>query len=164
MRICVFSYTLPLPHPLTIHQSSIGTIHDMYYGLSRSTPTLPIDWDITLTTRITLPSYFMAYKTLIADLGLVVDDCTVLVVPYDQVIAHRKNSEQSYYLLSRRNFRHFLKQHTKPYKTHTLSCIGPKNKRKVKYPHYISKGFTIPFNHLTHFQQNSKGILIGVSH
>lgn len=104
----------------------------------------------------------MSYKTLLSDLGLVVDECTVLVIPYEQVLAHKKQSSQSYYLLSRRNFHHFLKQGKRTFKTHSLSCIGPKNKRKVRTPRYTKHGFIIPFYHLTHFHQNTKGILIAV--
>jgi hypothetical protein len=105
----------------------------------------------------------MSYKTLLNDLGVVIDDCTILAVPYTQVIAHKTQADQTYYLLPRRHFHRFVKQGKRSFKTHSLSCIGPKNKRKIKTPHYSSNGFTVPFNHLTHFQQNSKGILIAVS-
>jgi hypothetical protein len=114
----------------------------------------------------------MSYKKLLSHTGVTVDESTVLVVPIQYVIANKTTTIISkhgteynvqLYLIPTHRFHRLIKQDTKVYKTHSLSFVGTKNKRKPKTPRYTNSGFTIPFNHLTHFQQNSKGILIGVA-
>ena len=70
----------------------------------------------------------------------------------------------SIYLLPRHYFHRFIKQDKRSYKTHKYSCMGIKNKRKVRRGRYSRDGFTIPMNHVTYISENSKGILIGISH
>jgi hypothetical protein len=112
----------------------------------------------------------MAYTKLLTDLGIVVDDCSVLCIPNHYVIAtanktmtHPKKGDytSTLFLIPRQHLHRLIKQHTKSYKTHKFSFVGKTNNRKPKTPTYKTDGILIPFNHLTHIQQNSKGILIG---
>lgn len=114
----------------------------------------------------------MAYKKLLSHIGLTVDDRTVLIIPNQYILGTRINTMTSkhgteytgrLYLIPTHHFHSLVKQDTKVYKTHSLSFVGTKNRRKPKTPRYILSGFTIPFNHLTYIQQNTKGILIGVA-
>lgn len=113
----------------------------------------------------------MAYKKLLSHIGLTIDECTVLVVPNQSILGtktttmttiHGTEYTARLYLIPTHHLHRLIKQDTKIYKTHSHSFIGKKNRRKPKTPRYTDYGFTIPFNHLTHIQQNSKGILIGV--
>jgi len=114
----------------------------------------------------------MAYKKLLTSLNITVNDQSVVVVPSKYVLArksttltnkHGTDYKATLYLLPTHHFHRLIKQDTTSYKTHQYSFVGTKNKRKPKTPRYTTHGFTIPFNNLTHIQQNSKGILIAVS-
>lgn len=110
-------------------------------------------------------------NSLLHDMGVVVNECTTIVIPHQyilgkktQTMIHPKKGpyQCTLYLIPRHLFHRILKQHTQPYKTHQYSCIGPPNTRKPKTPIHTKTHTMIPFQHLTHIQQNSKGILVGV--
>ena len=110
-------------------------------------------------------------RPLVSDLGIFgrIDDRTCLVIPKSAILIqetrkmeHKKTGTYTalLILISRKSMQKSLNQHKFSYKTHKYSFDS--SQRVPKYPRYTKKAIMCPWNHLTHIQLNSKGVLLGM--
>ena len=112
-------------------------------------------------------------RPLLTDLGVFgkIDDKTCIVIPKTRIIYQEQRTmthktsgtyNANLLLISRTTFIKSLNQAKVSYRTHKYSVES--STRPQKYPKYSKTHIMCPWNHLTHIQENHKGIIIAFCH
>lgn len=100
-------------------------------------------------------------RAIVRDLGVVINDHSVIILPKNIILAKKQIGEQTLFLITRHILSKCIVQSKRQYKTHSRTFDNVSNRRKPKPYTNHSKSVMIPWNHLTIIQMNKKGILLG---